>query len=83
MINKEQKAKLMWRCRRGMLELDLLLEKFVESNFSLLTNQQIISFFKLLECTDPELFSWFMEATNPQDTELLEIVNLIREYHKV
>lgn len=77
MINALHKAKLKWHCRRGMLELDLILNHFVENNLDDLSEVQIQEFETLLTYPDPELFSWLMGNTSPVDKELKEIVELI------
>lgn len=72
------KAKLIWQCRRGMLELDLILSRFIEKALDKLTAQQITTFETLLHATDPELYAWFMGHDCPNDKELAELVALIR-----
>jgi antitoxin CptB len=61
-----------------MLELDLILQRFLEHGLELLNENELKSFDLLLSCTDPELFSWLMGHTKPEDTELNEIVTIIR-----
>lgn len=78
MINSLRKAKLIWHCRRGMLELDLILMRFAENNLDNMTEHQIEAFEELLTCTDPELYSWLMGFSSPMDSELTEIVEFIK-----
>lgn len=78
MINSLRKAKLIWHCRRGMLELDLILNRFAEKQLDLMTETQVDAFEALLTCIDPELFSWLMGYSTPADKELAEIVEFIR-----
>lgn len=82
MINPLRKAKLMLHCRRGMLELDLILIRFAESYLDTMTEKQVDTFDELLGCTDPELFSWLMGHAKPVDKELLEIVEFIKLHDK-
>lgn len=49
-------GRLLWRCRRGMLELDLVLERFLGENYAQLTAQQRQEFEALLELEDHELW---------------------------
>jgi antitoxin CptB len=54
-------ARLRYRCRRGMLELDALLTRFLSSpQFIQLSPVQRLAFEQLLEQPDPQLLSWFM-----------------------
>jgi antitoxin CptB len=78
MINSLRKAKLLWHCRRGMLELDLILGRFAEKQLDLMTEPQIDAFEELLTCIDPELFSWLMGHSTPTNRELAEIVEFIK-----
>ncbi|ALU42537.1 MULTISPECIES: succinate dehydrogenase assembly factor 2 [Pseudoalteromonas] len=54
------KARTKWACRRGMLELDILLEPFVDEAYDQLSEQDKLVFQRLLEVEDPDLFAWFM-----------------------
>lgn len=78
MMNKN--AKLQWRCRRGMLELDLVLTRFLGQSSDVLTEDEITVFEQLLECTDPQLYAWLMGFEQP-NREFCHIVNLIRSQH--
>jgi antitoxin CptB len=78
MLDPKQKARLFWHCRRGMLELDLILQGFFEKHIDNLTEDEIKRFDLLLNCTDPELLAWLMGHEDPQDEELIKIVTLIR-----
>ncbi|KTD11175.1 Antitoxin CptB [Legionella gratiana] len=78
MLDNKEKARLAWHCRRGMLELDLILQRFLEKHLDLLSNNELEAFNNLLSCTDPELFAWLMGHDEPQDKELKKIVAIIR-----
>ena len=54
--------RLRWQCRRGMLELDLLLLGFLESDYSGLDAELRRDFGRLLGYPDPRLQSWLLEA---------------------
>jgi antitoxin CptB len=62
MINAEsikdaEQRRLAWRCRRGMLELDIVLQKFVATYFNDLTLTEIQAFDQLLDLPDNELWN--------------------------
>ncbi len=78
MLDTKEKARLAWHCRRGMLELDLILQRFLEHQVEHLSPQELEAFNSLLSCTDPELFAWLMGHEEPQEKELKEIVTIIR-----
>ena len=66
-----------WASRRGMLELDLVLEPFVESCYPNLPATEQQRYRRLLECEDQELFGWFLGRKRPEDEELASIVDTV------
>ncbi|MFI3217071.1 MAG: succinate dehydrogenase assembly factor 2, partial [Methylococcales bacterium] len=48
-------TQLYWQCRRGCLELDLLLKKYLENDYLNATPQQQSTFIQLLQLEDDEL----------------------------
>lgn len=48
--------RLLWRCRRGLLELDIVLEHFVVRHFDGLDARRQAQFVQLLELPDNELW---------------------------
>jgi antitoxin CptB len=72
------KARLQWRCRRGMLELDLLLQPFVEHVYDSLGAADKLKFLLLLELQDQELLECLMLQTAPEDESLNDIISQVR-----
>lgn len=73
-----EKNRLVWASRRGMLELDLVLQPFVENVFPTLDQADQRLYEQLLEEEDQDLFTWFMRRGDPEDPNLLRIVSIIR-----
>jgi antitoxin CptB len=69
--------RLRWQCRRGMLELDLLLTEFLDTRYGSLTPAEQDSFRRLLRQPDQTLLSWFNGGADMDDQELREIVRKI------
>ncbi len=69
--------RLRWRCRRGMLELDLLLLPFFDDVFSELNADEQAVFVRLLEQDDPDLLQWFSQKGTSLDLELQDMVDRI------
>ncbi len=80
MIDAAKKARLTWQCRRGMLELDLMLKHFIDNYWESLAADEIglLHFEQLLAFPDPELFSWLMGQTQPSTQELADLVQRIQ-----
>lgn len=68
---------IIWRSRRGMLELDLLLSPFVHNIFPQLEAKQQQAYALLLEQEDTDLYQWLALA-QPAPQELVAIVARIR-----
>lgn len=77
-----EKNRLKWACRRGMLELDVLLDNFLEQAYSLLSTSDQALFERLLATPDPELFDYLMGKAIPNDKELARMTELIRQHAK-
>lgn len=74
------KNRLRWAIRRGMLELDLVLEKFVNLYYDDLSVQQQLQFDKLLSCEDTQLQQWLLhgQKAGQNFVEFNSIVNQVR-----
>jgi len=70
---------LRWACRRGLLELDLLLNAYMDKAYEQLTDPEKRKFISLLDMQDQEMLDMFMGKTNPNNRELAELLSRIRE----
>lgn len=52
----EWMRRLQWRCRRGLLELDIVLARFVLKSYVALNNEQRLAFDELLDLPDTVLW---------------------------
>ncbi len=75
-------SRLRWACRRGMLELDVLLGNFLEEAFLQATLEDQEKFIALLDCNDQELFMWLTGKEIPSQPEFIDIVGKIRHHAK-
>ena len=66
-IDPTELAKLRWRCRRGMKELDLLLGRYVEERFCSASNADQQAFRQLLEAQDPVIFAYCLGGETPPE----------------
>jgi antitoxin CptB len=62
MLNAEnmkdaEQRRLAWRCRRGMLELDIVLQHFIAQHFYGLTLAELQAFDEMLELPDNDLWN--------------------------
>lgn len=73
--------RLRWQCRRGMLELDLLLQEFLDHNFMQLDENEQGLFIKLLDTPDQELLELLMGRETHRDACTDELIRKIRQQH--
>ena len=73
------KNRLMWASRRGMLELDLILQPFVENTYDSLAEDDQLRFEALLEREDQQLFVWLMKCEQATDPDTQRIVQIIHD----
>ena len=71
-------ARMRWKCRRGMLELDLLLRDFLDNGYERLDEKACRQFDRLLDYPDAVLLEWFMGRIQPADKDVAELVARIR-----
>jgi antitoxin CptB len=69
---------LRWRCRRGLLEVDLLLQSFVKRGLNDLGEAEAAALSRLLECPDQELLPWLLGQEVAPDPDLARAVERIR-----
>ena len=65
-----------WRCRRGLLELDVVLSRFLDRHFETLSSQQRASLNRLLDYPDNDLWDFLSGKQSPPDTDTARIINL-------
>ena len=66
--------RLRWRCRRGMRELDVVLQHYLEARYSGAPATEQAAFEALLELQDPTLFAYLMRRESPTDPEQANVI---------
>ena len=70
--------RIRWQCRRGMLELDLVLEGFLRENSERLTSVELDRFRRLLAAPDNDLWDWISGRADSYDPALTELIARLR-----
>ncbi len=73
--------KVRWASKRGMLELDLILEPYVEYAYEALSVDDKRAFLALLTCEDQDLFCWFIKS-QPADVEHEKTVDKVLNFKR-
>jgi len=68
-----KKKALRWRQRRGMKELDVLLERYYHRHYENASTEDKAAFDRLLDREDPEIWLWVVAQEAPP----AEFVNVI------
>ncbi len=69
------RARLRWRCRRGMKELDVLLGRWIDEDWPAAGRKRRRAFERLLEQSDPDLADWLIGGVRPPDAAWAALVD--------
>jgi antitoxin CptB len=73
-----ERRRLLWRCRRGMKELDVLLERYTQRVAIPASAAARGVFARLLAMPDPQLAAYLLGQELPRDAALAALVQQIR-----
>ena len=62
-----RRARLRWRSRRGMLENDLILTRFLDAHEVELTDEEVDAFTRLIDLSDNDLFALLLGQKEPEE----------------
>ena len=65
-IDARALSKLKWRCRRGLLENDLFIERFFSRHGESLTTEQAQGLLVLMDLPDHDLLDLLLARTEPE-----------------
>lgn len=69
---------VLWKCRRGTKELDILMTGFYHKFYKTVSKTQQDSFIKLLSLEDPILYDLLLNKISLKDIAVNEIADMIR-----
>jgi antitoxin CptB len=78
-IGATELNRLRWRCRRGLLENDLVLARFLERHAAALDAERLAALDELLALPDPELWALVSGARECAEPRLAAMLALLRE----
>ena len=70
--------RLRWRCRRGMLENDLILTRFLDSCGDRITDAELVTLDSMLELSDNDLWEMLSGRQEPADAALMPLLERLR-----
>ena len=82
LIDERALSKLRWRCRRGLLENDLFIERFFGRYQQTLTETQAQGLLALMDLPDNDLLDLLLRRTEPEgalgQADVREVLSLLR-----
>lgn len=72
------KSAIRWQCRRGKLELDIVLRRFLDQCLDRLDEEELLQLQRLLGHDDDQLLDWLLGKSAPPDGQLLALVERVR-----
>ena len=74
-----EEARLRWRCRRGMRELDQLLLRYLDREWPAASEPERAVFLRVLDSEDDKLWRWVMGRERPEDDDVHALVRRIAD----
>ena len=79
-MDRKDYERLRWRCiRRGLLEVDIALTRFLDEGFDKLDDEQQQAFVELADMEDHDLWHLISGQADIDDPRLSQIINLLRK----
>ena len=75
----EDRKRMYWHSRRGMLELDLLLVPFAEERLPQLSDDELQMYSELLQEEDQDLFLWLTRRAAAPTPRLQQMIDTVLE----
>jgi antitoxin CptB len=83
LLDERGLSKLRWRCRRGLLENDLLIARFFERHADSLTVRQADALGELMELADNDLLDLLLRRQEPAGAldrpDVKEVLEMLRK----
>lgn len=70
--------RMLWRCRRGLLELDIVLQNFIHSRYETLDKQQLTVLEELLDYPDNDLWDLVTARTETTNASQHTMLTMLR-----
>ncbi len=85
LLDERALSKLRWRCRRGLLENDLFIDRFFSEHGSCITVRQGRAMTALMDLSDNDLLDLLLQRKEPEGdlacAEVVELLGVLRVRH--
>lgn len=79
----DDRSRLLWRCRRGIREMDIVLQTFLNQSYDTLSDTDKNTFAQLLDEADLDILNWIMGKGEPENDGIKNIIALIRQSRQI
>ena len=83
LLDERQRGRLLWSCRRGLLENDLFIQRFFDRFGASLTVRQARGLSTLMDLSDNDLMDLLLRRTEPEGDwaadEVIEVLGQLRQ----
>ena len=78
MLTRTELDRLRWRCRRGLLENDLILTRFLDARDGRISDEEVVALDRLLALSDNELWDLIAGRQEPADAAVKPLLDALR-----
>ena len=75
-----ENSRLRWRCRRGIKEMDIVLQRFLEKKYPHLSPQLQAQFDLILDESDLDIMDWMLGRSSPENVNYNELIKMFRQH---
>jgi antitoxin CptB len=77
-VARIEENRLRWSCRRGLLELDLVLLRFMDSRYASMKTADVELLKELLDYPDQDLWDMIIGRLQPADKRVTPVLDMLR-----
>jgi antitoxin CptB len=82
--DQKNRARLRWRARRGLLENDLILTRYLDARELDMTDEEVDAFSRLMDVSDNDLMDLLMVRHEPQgELDLPQVHALLQQLRTI
>ncbi len=78
MLTQDRLNRIRWRSRRGMLENDLVLTRFLDRKGAAISEDEVAMLDRLLDLPDNELWDLIAGRREPNDAAVVPLLQMLR-----
>jgi antitoxin CptB len=77
-VDRIRENRLRWQCRRGLLELDLVLARFMDNRYPSMKAAEVELLTEMLDYPDQDLWDMIIGRLQPVDKRVTPVLEMLR-----